>query len=60
MSVSSDGPSRLGTKDSRRGIFERGGLRGRLVSAPMMRCEAERWLSAERTWGALKAGFRGT
>jgi hypothetical protein len=40
--------------------LERGSFRGRFVSAPMMRCEAERWLRAERTCGALKAGFNGT
>jgi hypothetical protein len=41
-------------------MLERGSLRGRFVSAPMMKCEADRWFRAERTWGALKAGFNGT
>ena len=51
---------RLGTRWWRRGMLERGGLRGRLVSVPMIRWEAERWLRPERTWGALNAGFSGT
>lgn len=38
---------RSGTMHSRRDTFDRGGLYGRLVSVPMTRCEAERWLKAE-------------
>jgi hypothetical protein len=41
-------------------MFDRGSLRGRFVSAPMIKCDAERWLRAERTCGALKAGLSGT
>ncbi len=40
--------------------FSRGGLYGRFVSVPMMRCAASRCDRAEITCGALKAGFRGT
>lgn len=52
--------SRSGTRCWRRGRLERGGLRERFASVLMMRCEAERWLSAEVTWEALNAGLRGT
>jgi hypothetical protein len=41
-------------------MFDRGSFRGRFVSAPMIRWPASRWFRAERTWGALKAGFSGT
>jgi hypothetical protein len=41
-------------------MLDRGSLRGRFVSAPMMRCAASRWLIALRTWGALNEGFSGT
>jgi hypothetical protein len=40
--------------------FSRGGLKGKLVSVPIMRCVAERCDRAETTWGELNAGFRGT
>jgi len=40
-------------------MLVRGGLRGRFVSAPMMRWEAARWLSAETTCWVLNAGFSG-
>jgi hypothetical protein len=53
-------PSRSRIICSRRGIFDRGSFRGRLVSAPIMSCEALRWFNADTTWGALKAGFKGT
>lgn len=59
-SDSSFDPDKLGARCVNREMLERGSLRGRFVSAPMMRCEAARWLRAERTWGALKAGFSGT
>lgn len=41
-------------------MFSRGGLKGRLVSVPIMRCVAERCDRAEITWGELNAGFSGT
>ena len=41
-------------------VFSRGGLNGRLVSAPIIRCDAERCESAEMTWMELKAGLSGT
>ena len=53
-------PARLGIKCVRSEILDRGSLRGRFVSAPMMRCAASRWLIALRTWGALNEGFSGT
>src|SRR5438045_8919714 len=40
--------------------FSRGGLYGRFVSVPIIRCDAERWESAEMTCVELKAGFKGT
>jgi hypothetical protein len=61
--ISSDSsfePVKFGIRCVRRDIFDLGSLRGRFVSAPIRRWEAERWLSAERTCGALKAGFSGT
>lgn len=42
-------PVRLGTRCMRRGIFDRGSFLGRFVSAPMMRCDAVKWLRAART-----------
>ena len=51
---------RSGTIDCNRDTLDLGGLYGRLVSVPMMRCVAARWLNAETIWGALKAGFNGT
>ncbi len=51
---------RSGTRLWRRDIFDRGGLNGRLVSVPMIRCEASRCVSADITCVALKAGFSGT
>src|SRR5271155_1118838 len=45
---------------SRMGIFERGGLKGRFVSVPMIKWVAERWLRADMIWVALNAGLRGT
>lgn len=59
-SDSSFEPVRFGTRCVRSDILERGSFRGRFVSAPMMRWDAARWFSAERTCGALKAGFNGT
>lgn len=35
-------PRRLGTRWVRREMLERGSLKGRLVSRPMIRCDAER------------------
>jgi hypothetical protein len=51
---------RSSMRDSSIGTLERGCLKGRFVSAPMMRCVAERWLNAEAICVALKAGLRGT
>jgi len=53
-------PSRFGIKPLRRGKLDLGGLYGREVSKPMMRCGMERWFMAEATWRVLNAGFRGT
>ena len=50
---------RSGTRASRRVMLLRGGLNGRLVSMPMTRWEASRWVSADMTWVALKAGLSG-
>jgi len=52
--------SRSGVISLSRDMFSLGGLKGRFVSAPIIRCEASRWLSAEMTCGELKAGFSGT
>jgi hypothetical protein len=41
-------------------MFSRGGLYGRFVSVPIMRCEAVRCDNAEMTCVELKAGFKGT
>ena len=43
-----------------RSRLDRGGFRGRLVSAPMIRWEASRCESAAMTCWALKPGFSGT
>lgn len=53
-------PWRFGIMCVRRGMFERGSLRGRFVSVLIMRWEAVRWVRAEITCGALKAGLMGT
>ena len=41
--------SRSGMRCWRRGRLERGGFRERFASVLMMRCDVERWLSAEVT-----------
>ena len=51
---------RSGTMDCIKETLDLGGLYGRLVSVPMMRWVAERWLNADMIWAALKAGFSGT
>ena len=53
-------PDKAGARLSRIVMFERGGLKGRFVSVLMTRCEASRWVRADMTWVALKAGFSGT
>lgn len=51
---------RSGTICFRSVIFSLGGLYGRFVSVPIIKCSASRCDNAAMTCGALKAGFNGT
>lgn len=53
-------PSKSGTSCLSKSRFDPGGFRGRLVSAPMIKCEDSRCESAAMTCWALKPGFSGT
>lgn len=49
-----------GINEVKMGMLDVGFFHGRLVSRPIMRCDAERWDNAEMIWLAVKAGFSGT
>lgn len=51
---------RSGAICRRRVMFSLGGLYGRFVSVPMIKCAASKCESAAITCGELKAGFKGT